>query len=70
MSEISQNYGSHLRNLGSSVTNIGFREKCLILMFLRIKFSIRIEKEFLNSDNFEISQKKLKFMAAILDFGL
>ena len=67
MSEISQNYGSHLRNLGSSVTNIGFREKCLILMFLRIKFSIRIEKEFLNSDNFENFSK---FMAAILDFGL
>ena len=51
--------------LASRVANIGFREKCLILMFLRIEFSTRLKKEFLNSDHFEISH----IMAAILDFG-
>ena len=51
--------------LGSRVANVGFREKCIILMFLSIKLSTRLKKEFLNSDHFEIYQ----IMAAILDFG-
>ena len=71
ISEIEKKSVSHLQALaaildfGSSIANISFREKCLILMFLIIEFSRRMKKEFLNSDHFEISQ----IMAVILDFG-
>ena len=51
--------------LGSSIADTGFREECLIIIFLIIDFP-QDEIIFLNLDHFDITQ----IMAAILDFGL
>ena len=40
--------------MASTGLNIDFREKCSILMFLRIKFSTRLKKEKCKKTNFEI----------------